>query len=122
MYNGAGVWLANSGGLPVVTLTTITTTMFNALVADIATSFSTVLCSDGQSTPTANIPLHGFKLTGVGNPTIAGDALIFGFATPIGSGGTGRTTITPNGTVLQSNGTSYVPGMNAAAAAIIFGL
>lgn len=40
----------------------------------IATALSNVICKDGQSTPTANIPLGGFKLTGLGTPTADGDA------------------------------------------------
>jgi hypothetical protein len=77
-YNGSGVWSANSTGLPVVSGSVISSTMFTALLADIATSFTTAYCKDGQSTPTANLPLGGFKLTGVGQATTSGDALAWG--------------------------------------------
>ena len=77
-FNGSGTFLINSSGQPVVTNTIITSTAFNALTADLAAGLSTCLTKDGQTTPTANIKLGGFKLTNVGAPTIAGDALSFG--------------------------------------------
>ena len=60
-----------------VTGTVISSTTFNALTADLATGLSTTITKDGQSTPTANIPMGGFKLTGLGAPTASGDALRF---------------------------------------------
>ena len=77
-FNGSGTFLINSAGQPVVTNTIISSTAFNALTADLATGLSTCLTKDGQSTPTANIPLGGFKLTNVGAATLLGDALSFG--------------------------------------------
>lgn len=77
-FNGSGTFLINSAGQPVVTNTIISSTAFNALTADLATGLSTCLTKDGQTTPTANIPLGGFKLTNVGAPTLSGDALSFG--------------------------------------------
>ena len=77
-FNGSGTFLINSAGQPVVTNTIISSTAFNALTADLATGLSTCLTKDGQTTPTANIPLGGFKLTGVGAATLLGDALSFG--------------------------------------------
>ena len=76
-YNGTGAFIINSSGQPVVTGTTITSTAFNALTADLATGLSTVICKDGQTVITANIPLNGFKLTGIGAPTLINDALTF---------------------------------------------
>lgn len=40
-----------------------------------ATGLSTCMTKDGQSTPTANIPLGNFRLTGVGAAVNAGDAV-----------------------------------------------
>lgn len=77
-FNGSGTFLINSAGQPVVTNTIISSTAFNALTADLATGLSTCLTKDGQSTPTANIKLGGFKLTNVGAATLLGDALSFG--------------------------------------------
>jgi hypothetical protein len=77
-FNGSGTFLINSAGQPVVTNTIISSTAFNALTADLAAGLSTCLTKDGQTTPTANIPLGGFKLTNVGAATLLGDALSFG--------------------------------------------
>lgn len=40
-----------------------------AAFADIATALTTAICKDGQTTITANLPMAGFRHTGVGNPT-----------------------------------------------------
>lgn len=82
-FNGAGLFVINSAGQPVVAGTTITSTAFNALTADLATGLSTALCKDGQTTPTNNIPLGGFKLTGLGLATTANDALSYGQAATV---------------------------------------
>lgn len=74
-YNGAGTFLINSTGQPVVAGTTITASAFNALTADIATGLTTALCKDGQSTATANLPMGGFKLTGLAAGTAANDSV-----------------------------------------------
>lgn len=73
-YNGSGTFVINSAGQPVVTGTVITTTAFNALTADLGTGLSTAITKDGQTTPTANIPMGGFKITGLGAGTAATDA------------------------------------------------
>jgi len=55
-YNGSGTFNINSAGQPVVTGTTITSTAFNALTADLATGLSTAITKDGQTATTARIP------------------------------------------------------------------
>ena len=77
-YSGNGTFLINSAGQPVVPGTTITTTAFNALTADLASGLTTAMTKDGQTVPTANIPMGGFKLTGLGAGTSATDAAQFG--------------------------------------------
>ena len=127
-YNGSGTFSINSANQPVVTGTVISAATFNALTADLATGLTTALTKDGQTTPTANIKLGGFKLTGVGNPTATGDGLAFGADATIGSltlttdltianGGTGQSTaagainaLLPsqtgnNGKILSTDGT-----------------
>lgn len=66
--DGAGNYTAPAGQ-PVVTGTTISSTVFNALVNDIVSTFTGSLAKDGQTTPTANLPMGGFKHTGVADGT-----------------------------------------------------
>ena len=75
-FNGSGVFSLVSGN-PVVTGTTISSTWANNTLSDIATGLSTTITKDGQTTPTANIPMGGVKITGVGAATTNGDALRF---------------------------------------------
>lgn len=68
-YNGTGIFSLVSGN-PVVTGTVISSTWANNTLSDIANNGLTLaLTKDGQQTPTANIPLGGFQLTGVGTGT-----------------------------------------------------
>ena len=64
--NGSGTYSLPSGN-PVVTGTTISSTTHNTTMSDIATALTTSLASDGQTTPTANLPMGGYKHTGVAN-------------------------------------------------------
>ena len=73
-YNGSGTFVINSTGQPVVTNTVISSTAFNALTADLATGLTTALTKDGQTTPTANIPMGTFKFTGLGVGSAATDS------------------------------------------------
>ena len=73
-FNGSGTFQINTAGQPVVTGTTITSTAFNALTADLATGLSTCITKDGQTTPTANIPMGANKITGLAAGTAATDA------------------------------------------------
>ena len=82
-YNGSGVFNINTSGQPVVTGTVISSTAFNALTADLATGLTTALTKDGQTTPTANIPMGGFKITGIAAATTLGDALSYGRAATV---------------------------------------
>lgn len=74
-FNGSGTFTLYSPGNPVVTGTTISSTWANNTLTDLATGLSTALTKDGQTTPTANIPMGGFKLTGLGAGTANGDAI-----------------------------------------------
>lgn len=80
---------------------------------DIGTALSNAMYKDGQSTPTANIPLGGFKITNLGAATARTDAIRAGqiqdgavtFAGA--SGGTANAqTLTPSPAV-----TAYVSGL-----------
>lgn len=74
-YNGSGGFSLYTPGNPVVTNTTISSTWWNNTGSDLATGLSTCLTKDGQTTPTANIPMGGFKITGLGAGTGTGDAV-----------------------------------------------
>jgi len=76
-YNGSGTFNINSAGQPVVSGTVISSTAFNALTSDLATGLTTALTKDGQSTPTANITLGGYKITNLAAGTAAADAVRF---------------------------------------------
>lgn len=77
-FNGAGLFVINSTGNPVVTGTTIASTWANALTADLATGLSTAILKDGTQAITANIPFGSFKITGLGNGTASTDAVNLG--------------------------------------------
>ena len=135
-FNGSGVFVINTTGQPVVTGTVINSSSFNSLTADLATGLSTCLTKDGQSTPTANIKLGGYKLTNVGAPTTSGDALSFGnvatistatittaaigtltLTNPLGTayGGTGLTVFTSGGAVYATSTSALTTGTLPAA-------
>ena len=72
--NGSGTYSLPAGN-PVVTGTTISSTWANNTLSDISTALTGSIARDGQSPPTANIPMGGFKLTGLAAATANGDAL-----------------------------------------------
>jgi hypothetical protein len=76
-FNGSGTFLINTAGQPVVSGTVISSTAFNALTADLATGLSTCITKDGQTTPTANIPMGSNRITGLGSAVDATDAATF---------------------------------------------
>ena len=73
-YNGSGTFQINTAGQPVVAGTVISSTAFNSLTADLANGLSTAITKDGQTTVTNNIPMAGFKITGLGAATVGTDA------------------------------------------------
>lgn len=77
-FNGSGTFIINSTGQPVVPGTVISSTAFNALTADLASGLSTAITKDGQTTPINNIPMGGFRLTGLGAGVSATDAAQLG--------------------------------------------
>lgn len=110
-YNGSGTFTLAAGN-PVVTGTTISSTWANNTLSDIATGLTTAICKDGQTTPTANIPLGTFKLTGMGVGSALTDSVTLGQAQNAAfqwcgtSGGSANAqTLTPTPAI-----TSYVAG------------
>jgi hypothetical protein len=117
-YTGTGVFLINSPGQPVVVGTAITADAFNALTADLASGLTNAMTKDGQSTPTNNITMGGFKLSNVGQATVLGDCLSWGqigyfssltLGAPLAaaSGGTGLAAPGLAGNLLVSDGTKW---------------
>lgn len=63
--NGSGSYSLPSGN-PVVTGSVISSTTHNNTMSDIATALTNSVAKDGQTTPTANLPMGNYKHTGVG--------------------------------------------------------
>lgn len=74
-YNGSGTFTPYTPGNPVVSGTVISSTAFNATQSDIAAGLTNAVTRDGQSPPSANLPMGGKKLTGLAAGAIAGDSL-----------------------------------------------
>lgn len=73
-FNGSGTYSLPAGN-PVVTGTTISSTTTNNTNSDIATALTNCITRDGQSTPSANLPMNSKKLTGLAAGTSAGDSV-----------------------------------------------
>lgn len=73
-FNGIGGFTLVAGN-PVITGTTISSTVQNNTMTDFANAFANCITRDGQSPAFANIPLGGFKITGLGAGTTNGDAV-----------------------------------------------
>jgi hypothetical protein len=73
-FNGSGSYSPPGANYPAVAGTSITAANRNAIDADIATALSTCVLKDGQQTITANIPMSGNKITGIGAATARTDA------------------------------------------------
>ena len=67
--NGSGTYNLPAGN-PVATGTTISSTWANNTLGDMATALTGSIASDGQTTPSANLPMGNFAHTGVGNATV----------------------------------------------------
>lgn len=74
MAFAGGVYTLPAGN-PVVTATTIQSSWANTTLSDIATALSTCILKDGTQTLTANIPMAGFKLTGLGAGSAVNDSV-----------------------------------------------
>ena len=79
---------------------------------DFATGINTCLTKDGQNTPTANLPMGGYKHTGVGNATAGDEYLSYGQLLDVSKAVTTSGTA-PNYTVtLTPAPASYYDGMS----------
>lgn len=108
--NGSGTYSLPSGN-PVVTGTTISSTTHNNTMSDIATALTQSIAKDGQTTPSANLPMGTYRHTGVGN---AADLTDYASASQVLNGSltilssvSGTDTITANAAITPS---SYADG------------
>jgi len=107
-FNGSGTYSLPAGN-PVVTGTTISSTTTNNTNSDIATALTNCLTRDGQSTPSANLPMNSKKLTGLAAGTTAGDSVRYEqiqYVEGVSSAGT-------SGYVLTSNGAGTAPSFQS---------
>lgn len=74
--NGSGTYSLPAGN-PVVSGTTISSTWANNTLSDIATALTASIAKDGQTVPTANLPMGSFKLTGLGAGSADGNSVRF---------------------------------------------
>ena len=115
-YNGSGTFQINTSGQPVVTGTSISSTVFNALTADLATGLSTAITKDGQTTTTARIP---FAL-GI-NSTLVTDATNTTSGSIITAGGVGIAKALYVGTTANIAGDTTLSGGTANGVAYLNG-
>lgn len=66
-FNGSGTYVLPSPEYPAVAGTTIEAADRNVIDADLATALTLCVTRNGQSPPTANLPMGGFKFTGAGD-------------------------------------------------------
>ena len=71
--NGAGLYSRAVSAY--VYNTIISQTDVNAEMDDIATALTASIAKDGQTTPTTNLPMGGYKLTGLGAGSATGNSL-----------------------------------------------
>lgn len=107
-FNGSGTYSLPAGN-PVVTGTTISSSSTNTTFSDIATALTNCITRDGQSTPSANLPMNAKKLTGLAAGTGAGDSVRFEqiqYLNGVASAGT-------SGQILFSNGAGAAPSFQS---------
>lgn len=77
-FNGSGAFLPQDPpAYPAIPGEDIIADYFNAIIDDILDGFSNCITRDGQSPPTANLPMGNFKHTGAAAATAAGEYLTY---------------------------------------------
>ena len=96
-------------GNPVTTGTTIASTWANDTLSDIATALTNSIAKNGETIPIANLPMGGYKHTGVANASARTDYAAYGQVQDSGSqyltGVAGADTITASVTGLAAYAT-----------------
>jgi len=77
--NGSGQYALPSGINPVVTQTLITSNWANTTLSDVAQAITQSIARDGQTVPTANLPMGGFRHTGCGSPVLRDEYATLGY-------------------------------------------
>jgi len=77
-WDGIGTYNPPAASFPEVNGTTIDAARFNPTILDLAAGITAALHKGGQNSPTANLPMGGFKHTGAASATAAGQYLTFG--------------------------------------------
>lgn len=117
-YNGAGTFTSlGVPTFPAVAGTYILASYFNATMNDVFLGLSTAMPRDGQAAMTANMPMGGFKITGLGTGTNPTDAVNFAqvFSTPSFSNPTLTGVATFTGSVIADAASTFtIPSPPAA--------
>ena len=77
-WSGAGTYSLPPAYSPEVNGTTIDAARYNGLTGDVATGISAALAKNGENVPTANLPMGGFRHTGVASAVATGQYLAYG--------------------------------------------
>jgi hypothetical protein len=111
-FNGSGSFIPlSSPTYPAVADQPIYASQFNDNISDIHSGLGGCVTRDGQTTITANLPMAGFKFTGLGDGSSAGHALVYGQATAASLGGALAITGALSGvTTLATSGNATVGG------------
>jgi hypothetical protein len=116
--NGSGVYSAPGASFPAVAATLIESAKYNNVINDISTALTESIARDGQTTITANIPMSGFKFTGLANGVSSTDSATVGQVSTIAAvlswcgtaGGTANAlTLTPSTAI-----SAYAAGLSYA--------
>lgn len=76
-WNGSGTYVLSPSFSPEVNGTTVDATRYNGLTSDIAAGITAALAKNGENVPTANLPMGGFRHTGVAAAVAAGQYLSY---------------------------------------------
>lgn len=120
--NGSGTYNLPAGN-PVVSGSLIQAAWANTTLADLAAALTNSLSSDGQTVPTANLPMGGFRFTNVGAATAAAHVALasqvqagsFNVVTTVAGGPAAYTGALPLATVTFSVGQTiiFVPNVTS---------
>jgi hypothetical protein len=113
-WNGSGTYTLPALYSPEVNGTVIDAARYNGLTGDVATGINNCLTKDGQNVPTANLPMGGFKHTGLSEPSSTGQALLYnqsGLASLLGNLRVGNSSLTGARAIFgASANTDVAPG------------